>query len=214
MDSTDSIPESGEFSLELIKILTKAGLTRFAQLTKYPRLDLRTKVPKLKVRHLSNLEWALQSRGLDFLPDDSIRLDNFINQRKLFNLWRDGIDTYQQLDTVSTEQFQFYMGGPNSRFFRDRTGLAARWLVDHNMSRAQDKKEISPHLTERTNSLLCRAKVDSLKELVNKSDYELALMLQPSFRESRDALPLTRARLIEIKYALMKEGVDRPFKPL
>lgn len=214
MNPTDSILESGEFSLGLIKILTKAGLTSFMQLTKYTRSGLRAKVPKLKVQHIVNLNQALYNRNLKFQPDDSIWFDDFINERKLFNLWRDGIITYEQLDAVSTEEFQFYMGGPSSRFFRGRAELAARWLADHNMSRAQDKKEISPFLTERTNSLLHRAKVDNLKELVNKSDYELVLMLQPNFKESRRILPMTRARMTEIKYALMKEGIDRPFTPL
>lgn len=214
MDSTDLIHESGEFSLELTKILTKAGIIKFSDLKTYTRFGLKTEVPKLKVRHLVDLVHALNSRGLQFQPDDSIWLDIFINQRKLFNLWEDGIFTYEQLDAVSTEEFQFYMGGPSSRFFRNRTGLAARWLSDHNMSRIQDKKKISPWLSERTSSLLWQAKVDNLKELVNKSDYELALMLQPDFKARKRALPMTVLRITEIKYALMKEGVDRPFTPL
>lgn len=214
MDSTDLIHESGELSLELTKILTKAGITKFSDLKTYTRLGLKTEVPKLKVRHLVDLVHALNSRGLQFQPDDSIWLDIFINQRKLFNLWEDGIFTYEQLDAVSTEEFQFYMGGPSSRFFRNRTGLATRWLSDHNMSRIQDKKKISPWLSERTSSLLWQAKVDNLKELVNKSDYELALMLQPDFKARKKALPVTMARIAEIKYALLKEEIDRPFRPL
>lgn len=215
MKPTGLIAESGELSLGLKKILKRAGFYTFFELSRKTRLGLKTKVKGLTVRHLVSLTQALKARGLSFYPDDSIYLDIFINQRKLFNLWRDGIYTYKQLDEVSLEKFQFYMGGPQSRFFRDRTGLAARWLVEHHHELKKTKaRQFSPYLTERTTDLLCQAGVSSLGELVTKSDPELAQMLQPDFRASKRATPMTRARVTEIKYALFKAGINRPCKPL
>jgi hypothetical protein len=164
MKPTDLITECDGLSLELKKILKKAGFSTFFDLSRKTRLGLKNQVKGLTVRHLVSLTQTLKVRGLKFYPDDSIYLDIFINQRKLFNLWRDGIYTYKQLDEVSTEDFQFYMGGPQSRFFRDRTGLAARWLVEHHHEMKQTKiRRFSPHLTERTADLLCKAALASGK---------------------------------------------------
>jgi hypothetical protein len=211
MNKADSIHESGELSLELTKILTKAQITQFSTLAKYTRLGLRTKIPSLKVRHLADLEWALKARDLDFILDNSIRLDNFINQRKLFNLWEQGVYSYPELDQLSFEEFVSAMGGPQSRFFRNKSD-AKKWLEKHGLSEKREKKQYDlPHLTTITAELLYDGNLCTLKEVAKKSDFELARILQ---RNTKPASLLTRARLIEIRYALWKEGIDRSCTPL
>ncbi|OGG70113.1 hypothetical protein A3I99_04215 [Candidatus Kaiserbacteria bacterium RIFCSPLOWO2_02_FULL_45_11b] len=212
MNRADSIHESGELSLEFTKILTQAGITKFKALAKYTRFGLRTKIPKLKVRHLANLEWSLKIRGLDFVPDFSIRLDDFINQRKLFNLWKQGVYTYQELDRLPFEKFVEAMGGPQSRFFRNKSA-AKQWVEKNKLS---NKKRLGlPHLTQTTAELLYKGGIGSLNQLAKKPDLELAKILQPGFGTTKTALKLlTRARLVEIKYALYKDGIDRPCMPL
>lgn len=204
MNSTDAIHESGELSLELTKILNQAGITHFTDLRKYTRLDLRSKIPKLKVRHLSNLQWALNIRGLNFVADDSILLDDFINQRKLFDLWEQGVDTYSKLDSLPFEKFKVAMGGPQSRFFRNKTA-AKKWMELHGLS--EKKRHELPHLTKKTAELLYNANLTTLKEVNKKTDFELLRILKGNMKS---AGPLTRARLIEVRYALWKAGIARP----
>jgi hypothetical protein len=212
MKPTDLIHESDELSLELKKILTKAGFKTFFDISRKTRLGLRNKVPKLKVRHLANLEQALINRRLNFYPDDSIWLDELIDQRKLYNLWKKGIDTYIQLDNLPFTEFEALIGGPQSRFFRNKKARR-EWLLKNKLVKI--KRFELPHLTSETSDLLYKGGVRSLQETVQKTDYELARILQPGFGTTKASLkPLTRARLIELKYALMKEGIDRPFKPL
>ena len=208
MKLTKDIKECPELSQELKKILHQAGITHFTALRKYTRLDLRTEIPKLKVRHLSNLEWALNIRGLNFVADDSILFDDFINQRKLFDLWEQGVDTYSKLDSLPFEKFKVAMGGPQSRFFRNKTA-AKKWMELHGLS--EKKRYELPHLTPTTAELLYRGGLSTLKQAAKKTDFELVRILQ---NNTKPPGPLTRARLTEIRYALWKEGIDRPCKPL
>ncbi len=125
MDLTDDIAKCLELSQELKKILKKAKFFTFWELSRRTITTLRKKAPKLKVRHLANLESALRNRDLDFYPDDSIRLDEFINQRKLFNLWQKGVYTYRQLNSLQYNEFEATFGGPKSRFFTDKAEARA-----------------------------------------------------------------------------------------
>lgn len=216
MKPTGLITESNELSLGLKKLLKKAGYHTFFEISRKTRLGLKQRVKGLTVRHLATLTEALKVRGLSFYPDDSIYLDTFINQRKLFNLWRDGIYTYKQLDEVTFEEFQFYMGGPQSHFFRNNKGASA-WLKEHGMHISENRDRtlrFSPYLCDKTSKLLNEAGVISLMELIDKSDYEIALKLQPDFGTKGRISPLTRARLAEIKYVFFKMNIERPCKPL
>lgn len=211
---TDSIADSGrseQISLELKKLLANSGLTSFIQLAGLNRHELLRQVPKLKVRHLANLEFALKIRDLYFAPDNSIELDEFINQRKLFELWKKGVYTYEQLDKLPFAEFAVAMGGPHSRFFRRRAD-AESWAKEHAI--AKKLFEI-PYLTPRTSWLLYTGGIACLEETVRLSDFELAQKLQPSFGpDGTRLLPLTRKRLLEIKFFLLKAGIHRPCMPL
>ncbi|MCA9357290.1 hypothetical protein H6784_02135 [Candidatus Nomurabacteria bacterium] len=213
MKKTELFTSTGhdELSLELKRLLTKAGLKSFSQLSEFTRLGLLELIPELKVRHLVNLELALEIRDLFFQPDNSIQLDLFINQRKLFELWKKGVYTYEQLDKLPFAEFAVAMGGPHSRFFRRRVD-AESWAKEHGI--AKKLFEIL-YLTSRTAWLLYAGGITSLEETVIKSDFELAQILQPSFGlNGIKLLPLTRKRLLEIKFALLKAGIHRPCMPL
>lgn len=132
MTLTEQIHECGELSQELKKMLTRADILQFLDLTQLSRLDLRAKVPKLKVRHLAYLECQMQKRQLDFRPDESILLDEIICQRDLFNLWEMGIDTYPKLDRLPYTEFVGVMGGPQSGFIRNKA-LAKAWMEKHGL---------------------------------------------------------------------------------
>ncbi len=212
MSKTDLIHECDGLSLELKKILAKAGILTFTDLSKYTCLSLRTLVPKLKVRHLANLKHALNVHKKSLVSDGSIELDRFIDQRKLFNLWNKGVDTYRLLDELPFLEFVEAMGGPHARFFKDKRA-ARRWL-ERNELTIQKRFEL-PHLPMPTSELLYNGGVLRLEDTVALSDHALAKILQPTFGRTQAKLtPLTRVRLIEIKYALWKEGIDRPCKPL
>jgi hypothetical protein len=212
MSNTDLIHISDGLSSELKKILVNAGIPTFTDLSKLTRIELRTKAPKLKVRHLANLEYELLSRNKNFVPDDSIVLDNFINQRKLYELWKKGVDTYPKLEQLSREEFVQAMGGPKSGFFRKKVA-AKLWKEKHDLT--EKKRFDFPQLTEQTAKLLYKGGLTNLKGAASKSDFELAQILQPSFGKTRTTVsPLTRARLIEIKYAFLKSGIKRHFRPL
>lgn len=212
MSNTELIHTSGELSSELKTILTKAGITTFTDLSKLTVIGLRTQVPKLKVRHLADLEYELLRYNMSFVPDDSIRLDNFINQRKLYELWEKGVDTYQKLEQLNYEEFVQAVGGHQSNFFRKKA-VAKQWMEKHNLT---EKSGFDfPQLTEQTAKLLYKGGLTNLKEVADKTDFQLAQILQPSFGKSKKTLsPLTRARLIEIKYAFLKSGIERDFRPL
>lgn len=212
MSKPDLIHECDGLSSELKKILAKAGIFTFTDLSKYTCLSLRTVVPTLKVRHLANLKHALRAQKKKFVPDGSIELDRFIDQRKLFNLWSKGIDTYRLLDKLPFLEFVEAMGGPHARFFKDKRA-ARRWL-ERNELTIQKRFEL-PHLTPETSALLYNGGVFCLEDTVALDDHALAKILQPTFHRTKAKLtPLTRVRLMEVKYALWKEGITRPCKPL
>ncbi len=208
MSKTDPIHECVGLSQELKKILAKAGINTFADIAVLTKEDLRGFVPKLKVRHLANLEHELERRKLKFVRDNSIKLDMFINQAKLSALWKQGITTYEQLDSLSHEEFVEAIGGPQSRFFRKKAAAHA-WMQEHKLT-AKKRYEL-PHLTAETAEILYKARLTTLKEVNKKSDFELLRILKGNMKS---AGPFTRARLIEVRYALWKEGIDRPCKPL
>lgn len=208
MKLTSHIKECAELSNELKKILAAGGISTFADLAVLTRQNLITLIPKLKVRHLANLEQELERRKLKFGKDDSIKLDQFINQAKLCALWKEGVTTYAELDTLSYEEFVEALGGPQSRFFRNKAE-AKKWMEKNGLK--EKERHHLPHLSAQTAELLYKGNLSSLKEVAKKSDFELVRILQ---HNNKRAAPLTRARLVEIRYALYKEGIDRPCKPL
>ncbi len=212
MSNTDLVHICDGLSSELRKILVKAGISTFTDLSGLTRAELRTRVSKLKVRHLADLEHELLIRNEGFVSDDSIVLDNFINQRKLYELWKKGVDTYQKLEQLNYEEFVQAIGGPKSGFFRKKAAAKA-WREKHNLT---EKKSFDfPLLTEQTAKLLYKGGLRDLKEVAGKSDFELAQILQPSFGKTKTTIsPLTKARMTEIKYAFFKQGIERHFRPL
>jgi len=205
---TSQIKECEELSGQLRKILSRAGIGTFTKLASLSRQGLIERVPKLKVRHLSDLEHQLQQRKLTFVPDNSIRFDQFINQAKLYALWEQGVTTYKQLDALTHQEFVAAVGGPESGFFR-RKAAARDWMKEHQLSLKRGYH--LPHLTPGTAELLYKGGLTNLREVAQKSDYELSLIIQGNTKRAR---PLTRARLIEIKYAFFKVGINRSCKPL
>lgn len=208
MEPTDLIADNAGLSQQLKSILAKAKFVTFFDISRRTIGTLRKKVPGFTVRHLANLEHELKLRGLDFYPDQSIRLDEFINQRKLFLLWKKGVTTYPELDRLSYEEFESALGGQFSRFFRKKN-LSRAWMAKHKLT----EKELVrfTYLTPKTAKLLYQGGLSSLEETVKKSDYELSFILQGN---EKKAEPLTRARLVEIRYALWKAGIERPCMPL
>jgi hypothetical protein len=209
----DLLIENSQFGAAFKKALKRAGFITFGQISNKTQLEFIEQVPGLKVRHLRDLILA----NITFKSGTPcIWFDDFINERKLFNLWQDEIYTYEQLDSVSYEQFQFYMGGPQSRFFRKKKEASA-WLQEHKMRMAKEKKLIrnfGTYVNGRISQLLTEAGITKLAELLTKSDYEIAKILQPDFPQTKLLSPLTRERITKIKYALLKEGIDRPCMPL
>ncbi len=208
MTLTYQIATCVRLSGELRKILSQADIETFIELASLSRQALIRRVPKLKVRHLSNLEHELKRHGFTFVPDNSIKLDQFINQAKLCVLWRQGITTYEQLNALTDQEFVKVIGGPQSSFFRRKT-MACDWMKKHQLS--PKKRYRLPHLTQRTAELLHKGGITTLEEAADKSDYELSLVLQGN---TKPAQPSTRARLREIKYAFFKAGLDHSCKPL
>ncbi len=152
---------------------------------------------------------------MEFCLDDSILLDHFVNQRKLFILWQDGIDTYQKLDSVSFEKFQVYMGGLNSSFFRKQKN-AVYWLTAHWMNRAIIES-LNPYMSKETSCKLYRAGIWSLADLVKKSDYDLACIFQQNLikKETLEGVSsITKARIREIKYVFFMTGTKHFCMPL
>ena len=75
-------------------VLSWAKIRTFKQLSRYRRITLLKKIPQLTVRHLVSLENQLSARGLGFVPDDTIVVDETLRQRRLFLLWKKGPQPY------------------------------------------------------------------------------------------------------------------------
>jgi hypothetical protein len=132
MKQTTPLSSIGGLSQVLTKILNRAGIKNLEDIAELTRLKLKQRVPRLAVRHMVDLGHILQNHELDFAPDDSIRLDVFINQRKLFWLWQLKVYTYKQLEELDHETFVEVMGGPQSAFFRKKK-LRDKWLKENNL---------------------------------------------------------------------------------
>jgi hypothetical protein len=201
-----------DLSQVLIKILHQQDIDYLEQIANQTRLELKLKVPRLAVRHMIDLTTTLNLHNLDFKPDNSLRPDQFINQRKIFGLWQMGIYTYKQLEGLEFETFTEVVGGPQSRFFRQKKSRE-EWLTQHQLNLKQKPIKL-PHLTEATNKILYTAGIKNLKQLSKLGEVDLVPILQPGWRSVEKIKPLTRARLTEIRYALYKEGLNYPFRPL
>lgn len=210
MSARDCIPES-DLSKALKDLLKKAGFEKFSRLAKLRILELKRQVPRLKVRHLANIKHELLMRGMDLVPGEAIEIDRFINQAKLHLLWQKGVITYKELEGLPEADFIQVIGGHNSLFFRNKKG-AAYWMNRHGIKGIE--KYNTEVLTEATFKALFKKDIFFLKDLSKVSDYELALMLQPSFKLGKKPTPLTRARIMEINYAFWKNGLTRTYKPL
>lgn len=162
------------------------------------------------MRHFVALEAELQAREIDFVPDDTITVDQHISQHRLHLLWQQGIYHYGQFDRMYRWQIIDSLGGRRSVTF-----------ASHGVDYWLDKNLVSPK--RMGESLLCRSGlttetaeklyvsgIDALEELVTLSDYEIIQVLNAPIK----ATPMVRARLREIDYVLWKNGLRRPHRPL
>lgn len=188
-------------SQELKKLLKRAGFVTMREIETYTRLGFKERVKGLKVRQLRSL---IENDVVFKKPDNSIWLDDFINERKLFNLWRDDIFTYEQLGKVSYLDFIFYLGGPQSRFARNKK-KSGEWMKEHDIVIEEQSAHLQ-HISNETASLLFKAGISNLENLVDITDIRLHGILRAGSEAQ------THRRVIEVKYALIKAGLSQTHK--
>ena len=88
-----------------------------------------------------------------------------------------GVRTYAQISSLLYSDLVEAMGGPQSNFVRDKT-TTEKWMKKHKIT--PWKPPGLQNLTDQTMLQLVKGGIKTLKDVAQKTDHELAQILQPS----------------------------------